>query len=922
MLTSYLHRPTLNVYPMHRRSSNDAAPVPWNDRTGRIGAQPSRINTSRPKLPADPSQWTDRDLTKHVRRHYEDPSAAQLVGLVDNFRLTPQALWYLQDERDELSLLTDENLSLQELVLDLASHIKPVVSPTTPRRRHARQLSEDIEIWLSPPPPPTPLPEELEPEDEDVAQSVISDWAMDEVQDKEAGYPAGSALPDDDLVAEDGLGDVQGLGLDPTGTQHIQPTQEPSPERVGEDEDLLHFDDEADGEGQDVPITEEHPTGTADPGEEETPAAGDGALDAQDVPVPVEDEVRPTGAADDIVANESVTTPGPDQTETTVAAAVEEVVPKIDAAPEADATPLLPTPDTPKDSEEAEHESLAEEGPQEQTSEGPLGTAPGEALLDPEVVPIPPSQDAGVEGQSAGDSNSEDVPKSSAQDPIEDLSAHPDSNDAYPTSQDRTLEGEGDTVATETGSQDPPVPAPAPEGDKPAPDSRKTGNEQKAESQGSAEPTNAASTDASTTESSKPPLSVAIPTASAQASSSTRTPGAANTPTSTSVSTPTARTSATTAGAAPQSAFGGPPANAWTMRKSASTSAATGASPAPPANRWGSGKPWARTPTTNLFSFGFGFGGGAQSSPSTDTRDEPVVQTKSQSESEERSEEKGVGPAESGQSVDVEGANGAETESPVPEDVTERVLEALQDGVVETPAAEGSQQSDSQLKPRDEEDPAKAERAEHSTEAGVSRTGTPSNPVSAAPAGGGGTSEGGDTGTQGDAGGAGAEGTNDDDGEQEQAQEDEDEDEVQVADAADDFLDIQVSKSRLRGKTKLIISGDAELTSGQPSPRDVDSSGFQSHTRSSTGVSGSNTPLSPGALGNEPEETTFMPALSVREARKQRKALEKAEKAAARAQEEAEKEAAKAQEEAKKPANAPPPSQAAKSKKAGNRRGR
>ena len=72
--------------------------------------------------------------------------------------------------------------SLHSFILSLAQGIKPAVSPTIHRVKHVRRLSEDFAHPLPPPtPPPSPsLPEESESEeDDDVAESVVSDWALD-----------------------------------------------------------------------------------------------------------------------------------------------------------------------------------------------------------------------------------------------------------------------------------------------------------------------------------------------------------------------------------------------------------------------------------------------------------------------------------------------------------------------------------------------------------------------------------------------------------------------------------------------------------------------------------------------------------------------------------------------------------------------
>ena len=95
------------------------------------------------------------------------------------------------------SSVTTED-SLRSCIFSLAQSIKPAVSPTTPRVKHVRRLSED---FAHPPPPPTPPPPPpslpKESESEDVAESVISDWGdHDEIHEEAEAPPADATRAD------------------------------------------------------------------------------------------------------------------------------------------------------------------------------------------------------------------------------------------------------------------------------------------------------------------------------------------------------------------------------------------------------------------------------------------------------------------------------------------------------------------------------------------------------------------------------------------------------------------------------------------------------------------------------------------------------------------------------------------------------
>ncbi|KAI0787734.1 hypothetical protein C8Q74DRAFT_1366556 [Fomes fomentarius] len=200
----------------------------------------------------DPSKWVDGDLISYVHSTYPAADSAPLQELIRVNRLTPQALWYLQTEHEELTRLVSEE-SLQRLVLSLAQTIKPAVSPTTPRIRHVRRLSEDL-ARPPPPPPPTPPPPE-EPElldDNDLAESVVSDWALDDLLEDPEEAPEAHATHeaaggDATASAEPAAGEnILGLNTGAEDTTQTAPEPQPAPPQDTDTEDLVNLDSEDD----------------------------------------------------------------------------------------------------------------------------------------------------------------------------------------------------------------------------------------------------------------------------------------------------------------------------------------------------------------------------------------------------------------------------------------------------------------------------------------------------------------------------------------------------------------------------------------------------------------------------------------------------------------------------------------------------
>ncbi|CDO74949.1 hypothetical protein BN946_scf184945.g21 [Trametes cinnabarina] len=239
----------------------------------------------------DTMQWADGDLVSYVKSHYDPPHATSLITFIKEFRIPPLALWYLQTDSEELSRLTNEDLGLQKLVLDLASHVRPAVSPSTPKRKRVWDLSRELD--LLPPPPPSPPPEsepELEPEpDNDLAESIVSDWALEDVPEDELHatpqqqprqtVEQEGALQEEEqsMDADTSASTVEGLGLDTgvpaEGTRDTtQAVLDPAAE------DLIDFGDDTGAKG---------------------PAAGD----VDDSDARVESDETPGGAAAEVHAD-------------------------------------------------------------------------------------------------------------------------------------------------------------------------------------------------------------------------------------------------------------------------------------------------------------------------------------------------------------------------------------------------------------------------------------------------------------------------------------------------------------------------------------------------------------------------------------------------------------------------------------------
>ncbi|KAL1949428.1 hypothetical protein VTO73DRAFT_8309 [Trametes versicolor] len=293
MALAALLRPSFNLYSPRQRSANDAFPTSRPNSSGtRQAMQPARINTSsRSGLPRDPEQWTDEDLATCARRHFRPEPTELLLGLIRQFRLTPVALWFLQMDDEELPRLSDGNTELQEQVIDLAIHIRPAVSPTTPRRMNAMQLQAvlDIPEPAPPPPPPPEEPEVVEDDDDDAARSVVSDWALEEQPYEGQGEAVEETQHPDTHATEHEPFPLPGgaLGLDTTGGQQAETPAEAAPEHVEEPEepeqateperaeDLIQFGEDETAEDQSVSISHIDPDNAA-----ETEAAEVGVQDA------------------------------------------------------------------------------------------------------------------------------------------------------------------------------------------------------------------------------------------------------------------------------------------------------------------------------------------------------------------------------------------------------------------------------------------------------------------------------------------------------------------------------------------------------------------------------------------------------------------------------------------------------------------
>ena len=137
-----------------------------------------------------------------------------------------------------------------------------------------RRLSEDLERPPPPPPPPPPSPPtpeepELE-EDDDVAESVVSDWALEEDLDSDHG----PTLTTDDLrdpvePAAQPESPVEGLGLH-TGEPHLNDVTTPQPQPgTMKTDDLINLEEDPQPTAPQEEAPEPHAT-RADTG-----AAGD-----------------------------------------------------------------------------------------------------------------------------------------------------------------------------------------------------------------------------------------------------------------------------------------------------------------------------------------------------------------------------------------------------------------------------------------------------------------------------------------------------------------------------------------------------------------------------------------------------------------------------------------------------------------------
>ena len=56
-----------------------------------------------PMYQRDPSYWVDQDLLSFVRYSYPPNESPSLLEVIRTHKLTPRALWYLQDSHEQLS---------------------------------------------------------------------------------------------------------------------------------------------------------------------------------------------------------------------------------------------------------------------------------------------------------------------------------------------------------------------------------------------------------------------------------------------------------------------------------------------------------------------------------------------------------------------------------------------------------------------------------------------------------------------------------------------------------------------------------------------------------------------------------------------------------------------------------------------------
>ncbi|KAH9850305.1 hypothetical protein C2E23DRAFT_861331 [Lenzites betulinus] len=394
-LTAFL-RPSLTLYSPRHRSTNDAfSPTRTNPAAPRHAMQPARINTSsRSGLPGDPANWTEHDLATYARKHYQLERGAPLLELIKNNRLTPPAVWYLQSDAEELGHIAGADHLLREGLEDLAHDIKPVVSPTSPRRMNAMQLSVllDVPEPAPPSPPPPEEPELEEEEDEDVAQSVVSDWALDEQMGEEAEdehEPVEVASEGTERAAEDGDAPAGpppaggALGLDTTGGQQHQ-QEAPQPEPAAEYTEPPAVETEVD---LNTEQTTEDPSATYDTDVQALRSDDTGAPPSDDVHVHVDSEDgRSAPLHDDPSAQEDggeVEEPEPSQPEMPGAAS-EEPAPAVTPVDPAAPTEAIPQEENPASEGSGPFTSTEEPETSEEhhTTAEDFGAESGTGVLD------------------------------------------------------------------------------------------------------------------------------------------------------------------------------------------------------------------------------------------------------------------------------------------------------------------------------------------------------------------------------------------------------------------------------------------------------------------------------------------------------------------------------------------------------------
>ncbi|TBU62961.1 hypothetical protein BD310DRAFT_917517 [Dichomitus squalens] len=482
----------------HQRSPPGAFP-PRNDLAVRPLLAPMarapRIETASRRakdLPRDPTYWVDQDLLSFVSLHYPPIEASPLSSVIEKHKLTPQALWYLQDSHEHLSTIAKDE-SLKETLLKLAESVQPAVSPTTPRVRHVRRLSEDL---LRPPPPspppavPSPPPPE-EPvleEDDDVAESIVSDWAFDEdrdVDDNSAPAAGESSAPADTAPVPGSP--VQGLGLH-TGEERSdvpETAQPPQPESTG-GVDLMTFEDDSQQEMTPLQATSQPPAAApvnadadhapaADPLLEEIISA-QGASAGTHVPSATEEEPSSTTAtrsADQLApSDEPLATPRASQD--APAGEPADPGPSTQTSPvededhrrfsERDSTPTADPPRTasPFSDYHDANSPHDEEGEQRQAPAAPA--APEESSSEPaqqaEGHDAEGHKPPAVDQQSARETEASVSAENSSEDKYDEVSATPDedawglSEDVSGLSEDTSKLGEDASKRDEGASKD------------------------------------------------------------------------------------------------------------------------------------------------------------------------------------------------------------------------------------------------------------------------------------------------------------------------------------------------------------------------------------------------------------------------------------------------------------------------------------